>query len=365
MKKERLKLMMVFSLALSLISADITPGLTVLAGTSEDRYEDEYEAMTSQEESESLLAEMDSVVTDVGDIGSDTFSSQEEVQDTNDQTNDPRDTDDMVDQELTDKQEKVSDEQAVDAQESITGWAEDEPEINKKKKDSGKTVSGNDSPEKGSDKNSASENKTKKQVVKYTVLKGGTVKCDLGSPDAKSTYLVPAKYADKVSVDESGVITGLSKGKAVILATVNGTEYKIKVRVRDPYLSVTDGCVAKGGKLKIKLNDSDKSAVWKSSDEEVATVVKGKVRGINKGRCIITCTYMDKDYNCSLCVDEVTLTTGELVLKCGETKRVGIYGIADPGYEEHWFTKGKGTVFTLTDNGAVTGVKKGKGKICI
>ena len=404
MKKERLKLMMVFSLALSLISADITPGLTVLAGQSEDRYEDEYEEMILQEESESLLAEMDSVVTDVGDIGSDTFSSQEEVQDTNYQTNDPRDTNDMVDQELTDKQEKVSDEQAVDAQESITGWAdessdydlespgynfedqdydkgemadpedlsvgsdiyaEDEPELNKKKKDSGKTVSGNDSPEKGSDKNSASENKTKKQVVKYTVLKGGTVKCDLGSPDAKSTYLVPAKYADKVSVDESGVITGLSKGKAVILATVNGTEYKIKVRVRDPYLSVTDGCVAKGGKLKIKLKDSDKSAVWKSSDEEVATVVKGKVRGINKGRCIITCTYMDKDYNCSLCVDEATLTTGELVLKCGETKRVGIYGIADPGYEEHWFTKGKGTVFTLTDNGAVTGVKKGKGKICI
>ncbi len=200
---------------------------------------------------------------------------------------------------------------------------------------------------------------------KYTVLKGESIKCGFEHGDFKPVYSIPAKYADRAMVDENGVVTGLSRGRAVLLSTINGVQYKTKIRVRDPYLSVTKGCVAKGGKLRIKLKDSDKSASWKTSDENIALVVKGRIRGLKKGQCVITCTYMDREYNCEVQVDEAALTTGELVLKCGETKRVGIYGISDPAYEEHWFTRSKSGAFTLTDNGAVTGVKKGSGSIFV
>ncbi len=107
------------------------------------------------------------------------------------------------------------------------------------------------------------------------------------------------------AVDKSGKVKGIKKGSATI--TVTTTDGKktasCKVTVTEPVKSIKFSkksySVKKGKTVNLKYtitpkNASNKNVKFKSSDKKVATVDKnGKVKGVNKGKVIITVTTKD------------------------------------------------------------------------
>ena len=107
---------------------------------------------------------------------------------------------------------------------------------------------------------------------------------------------------DNVSVDAFGIVTGLSKGSAVIKATAadgSGCYGTFTVTVRQQpeeiTLSKTDVTLKKGSYITLKATVNptavnDKSVVWSTSDDAVAKVsTAGRVTAVNPGVAIITC----------------------------------------------------------------------------
>lgn len=100
-------------------------------------------------------------------------------------------------------------------------------------------------------------------------------------------------------VSESGVVTGLKKGSAVITATSEDGGFSDNcvvtvgvgvtcVRLTKEHLTLT---VGKAETLKAYVfprNATDKELEWTSSDISVAVVVNGQVRAVGKGEAVIT-----------------------------------------------------------------------------
>lgn len=119
-----------------------------------------------------------------------------------------------------------------------------------------------------------------------------------------------ATYASKnpkiAVVDENGVVTALSKGTATIEVTAaDGSAKKTSVRVvvkQQPEgisLNKTDLTINVGKTARLSASvtpasTNDKSVVWTSSDESIATVTStGTVKALTPGVCTITCASRD------------------------------------------------------------------------
>lgn len=134
------------------------------------------------------------------------------------------------------------------------------------------------------------------------------------------------------TVDEKGVVTAVKKGTVTIIC--QSDEGKIVV-----YCNVT---VIEGVSLTLKPSareiavgksftitkvivpvEADGTAIWKSSNEAVAKVTqKGKVTGLKKGKCTISCTLTK--YNVTATC-EVTVATLRTTVKLGKTGiRMGV-----------------------------------------
>lgn len=73
-------------------------------------------------------------------------------------------------------------------------------------------------------------------------------------------------------------------------------------------LSKTNIKIAQGDSATIKLNNaSSKSVKWSSSNKSVATVNKGKIKGIAPGKATITAKYKNKSYKCKVTVKKFGL----------------------------------------------------------
>lgn len=105
------------------------------------------------------------------------------------------------------------------------------------------------------------------------------------------------------TVDEAGVITGVSKGSATIDVTAaDGSNKKASIRVtvqqQPESIELSDSSltlnVGKTKRLTAKVlpaATSNKGVTWSSSNESVATVsTNGTIKGIYPGTCTITCT---------------------------------------------------------------------------
>lgn len=102
------------------------------------------------------------------------------------------------------------------------------------------------------------------------------------------------------TVDNAGVVTGVASGGAVIVCrTVDGGHIAscnvsviqgVRLELDPPTREIALGKTFTI-KKKVYPANSDKTAAWKSSNTKIATVNKnGKVKGIKKGKCTITCT---------------------------------------------------------------------------
>lgn len=141
-----------------------------------------------------------------------------------------------------------------------------------------------------------------------TSLSRVQLSCTVGPEDAYHQAVTWSSSNEKVAtVDETGLVTAVSKGDAVITAA--GTDPSVpkkascQVRVEQLVTGVEFGKeailvpVAKTVRITaspIPANASNKGLVWSSSDETVAKVSQdGTVRGIAKGEAVITAKAKD------------------------------------------------------------------------
>lgn len=134
------------------------------------------------------------------------------------------------------------------------------------------------------------------------------------------------------TVDGAGLVTGVASGSAVIICRTNeggfvGTCNVTVIQGVSLTLSPTYREIALGKTFTIKKKIlpeeyADTPVTWKSSNTAIATVTKnGKVKGIKKGKCTITCT-LDK-YN-SKAVCEVKVASLRTTIKLNKTNiRIG------------------------------------------
>ena len=133
------------------------------------------------------------------------------------------------------------------------------------------------------------------------------------------------------TVDEKGVVTGIASGSAVIICrTVDGghiatSNVKVIQGVSLELIpSVREIALGKTFKIKTKVlpEGSDTTMKWESSNTKIATVTeKGKVRGIKKGKCTITCTLVKYNVKATC---QVTVASLRTTIKLNKTKiRIG------------------------------------------
>ncbi|MDO5155400.1 MAG: leucine-rich repeat protein [Eubacteriales bacterium] len=130
------------------------------------------------------------------------------------------------------------------------------------------------------------------ETVQLKVVNG------IGQTKWKSSNTKVAKVSD------NGVVTGVSKGTAVITAKNNGVQMQCTVEVKDLELNQKNAKVTIGFKTKLIL-EGGKNVKWSSSNKKIATVKQsGVVTGKKKGSVTITATCNGQKYKCKLQVME-------------------------------------------------------------
>lgn len=188
------------------------------------------------------------------------------------------------------------------------------------------------------------------------------------------------------TVDENGIVTGVGKGQATIRATaVDGSKRyaTFTVTVKQQPQSVTlqeDSAVINVGRYKtlkatvLPSNTSDKSVVWTSSDESIATVNKqGRVTGVAPGVCVITCAA--KDFSevyaaatVTVCqpVTKVTFADKQVSFNVGGTCQ--LFWQTSPSNATNTavsFQSSNTKIATVDESGVVTGLKRGECTITV
>lgn len=156
--------------------------------------------------------------------------------------------------------------------------------------------------------------------------------------------------ADIASVDETGLVTAVAEGNAVITATAldGGKMASCRVQVvgeivhvSQVLLDVSEEFLTIGGQLQLTAtvlpaNATDKSVKWTSSDDAIATVDgNGRVSGIAAGTVTITATSNEggKRASCQITVEargvhisvpEVTNVTSSTAHVSGSIHPVGV-----------------------------------------
>lgn len=196
-------------------------------------------------------------------------------------------------------------------------------------------------------------------------------------------------------VDENGLITGLRKGKAIITATtMDGTRKKITFTVnvsntvKDVMIS-GNSAVAAGQKVKLSAivlpeDATDKSILWKSSDDNIAKINKNngevmarKVESLQQ--VIITATARDgsgiqaqMELLIHPLVENVILTQNDIIVKdkklevdLAQTNSIHFSAIIEPldAMQEIRWQSSDQRIASIDDVGNITLFKKGKVRI--
>lgn len=186
-------------------------------------------------------------------------------------------------------------------------------------------------------------------------------------------------------VSDSGVVTAISTGEAVITAVTRDGSYQkqCKISVTQPVTGITLALdtvkLAKGKSKTIKANiepadASNKNLIWESSDESVATVTSsGVVRAKGAGNATILVTTADGGYSASCnisvytAVSGVTISAETVSIPKGE-KRILTATIepADAQNQELTWTSSNESVAKIDAiTGQVTGRTVGTAKITV
>lgn len=183
------------------------------------------------------------------------------------------------------------------------------------------------------------------------------------------------------TVDGHGLVTGVKKGTVTIIATAaDGSQVvgSVLVNVQQPVTSLAfthkDSSVIVGRTAQARVSvqpaaASDKGVEWSSSDESIATVKNGMVKGVAAGVCTITATSKSNpEVSASVewtvkqlitkieCVNEQS----ELSMLVGETRQLFWKISPDDATDKALkFNAQHKTVATVNEQGVVTAVGRG------
>ena len=128
------------------------------------------------------------------------------------------------------------------------------------------------------------------------------------------------------TVDQTGLVTGISEGEATITVTVDGQELTCAVTVSPKpivytyEISATEMALqlGKNGQLSINVTPTPEVAVvptWESDNEEVATVsATGLVQAVGVGSATITATVAGETFTCTVTVTSSVAASVQEVL---------------------------------------------------
>lgn len=103
------------------------------------------------------------------------------------------------------------------------------------------------------------------------------------------------------TVSEKGVVKGVSAGKTVVTAEVDGTKYQCKVTVESPSLNKTKVNAEMGDTYQLKVSGTKRKVSYKSSDTSIVKVSsKGKLSFLKPGSASVTATVGSSKLTCTV-----------------------------------------------------------------
>lgn len=214
-----------------------------------------------------------------------------------------------------------------------------------------------------------------------TVVKNGKVQLDLQvtvEPEEADPGAVTWESSNEAvaAVDESGMVTAVEAGTAVITASCGGVTASCTVTV---YLTATDitmqeqAMVGVGGTVQLEAAVQPEGLkdpiAWSSSNEDVATVDEnGTVTGVGVGSAEIIAVCGDVSAICQVSVqvlaEEIHLTPDTLALTVGETASIQAQVGPDNTTDKTvTWTSSNEAVATVAEDGTVTAVAAGTAEI--
>ena len=217
-----------------------------------------------------------------------------------------------------------------------------------------------------------------------TAYVGGTLALSAAFTPANATIqaLTWQSANEKVAtVDENGVVTGISKGTASIRATArdgSGKYATFSVQVLQQPQSVSlneSSLVISVGSAKtlratvLPEKTNNKKVVWSSSDTTIATVNQsGRINPVSPGRCTITAACQDFPQLSASCevevrqpVTRIAFTEKEVSVNVGSTLQV--YWEISPAnatVTDVSFSTNKESIATVSAGGLITAHKRGE-----
>lgn len=192
---------------------------------------------------------------------------------------------------------------------------------------------------------------------------------------------------DKIAtVDETGLVTAHGKGQVYIRATAaDGSKrygtYQITVKQQPESITLKEtAAVINVGRYKTLQatvqpgSTNDKSVVWSSSDETVATVNKqGRVTGVAPGSCVITCAskdfsqvYATATVEIRQPVTKITFADSKISFNVNDTCQ--LFWQTSPSNATNTavtFKSSNTKVLTVDENGLMTGLSRGSSTVTV
>ena len=206
------------------------------------------------------------------------------------------------------------------------------------------------------------------------------------TPDDATDKTVTWTSSDEAvaTVDQTGKVTAVKAGEAVITAKAGEKTATCKVTVNAPFIAVdgikldkTEAILIEGETMTLVAtvtpdDATDKAVTWTSSDEAVATVDQtGKVTAVKAGEAVITAKAGEKTATCKVTVNapvieviEIILNESEVDLKVGETVELVATVTPDDATDKTvTWTSSDETIATVDENGTVTAIGEGNAVI--
>ncbi len=166
-------------------------------------------------------------------------------------------------------------------------------------------------------------------------------------------------------------ITGVAPGYATMIGTAaDGTIKEVIVEVKTPLVKTIYLNVGKTKNAKFQyLNNKSAEVSWTSEDTTIATVEKGKIKGLRPGSTRVIATYGNFKYYTVVKVEEIRLITDEQLKKAGKNLAIdltagSVYQLKmENVYQTVVFVSDKPEVARVNKQGQIIASSAGKAKL--